>query len=146
MTRTAAIYDWNSLSWQYKSETNVGNPLFQTDLLSKLFDLSGGGGRSKRIEIRRRGVCLENSTGAWQQKIEERNTSLRPETSTTRYEQQQGQKRSGFEEFTLGTHLSGSINRLMRIAIPFVQVCRETWIGRLFISCNRPLKGSNYII
>jgi len=92
MTRTAVIYHWDSLSWQYKSETNVGNPLFQTNRLSNLFDLSGGGRGPERIEFNRRGIGLENSASSRQQKIEERNASLRPKTSTTRHEQQQGQK------------------------------------------------------
>jgi len=60
--------------------------------LSHLPDRYCRGGRQNRIEISRRGISLEESSGSGHQKIEERNASLRLKSTTARRQQQQGQK------------------------------------------------------
>ena len=140
MTRTAVIYHWNSLIRQYKSECEDSNPLFTTDLtkkeqprrtakgpsaivfsaLSHLFDLKNRGGRLNRIRISWRRINLDEPSCTRHQKIQQRHASLRIDTSTTRHQQQQGQKWSTFQKFTSGTHLADSIGRRKMLAIPYL--------------------------
>jgi len=112
MTWTAAIYRWNSLSWQYKSENPVGNPLFPQRRLSESGDLRDEFiGENRLVKLGLGGIGFQETARAGQQKIERRDAFSNVETSTTgrqKQEREQGRARHTFAgEIHLVTSMSG---------------------------------------
>jgi len=118
MTWTAAIYRWNSLSWQYKSENPVGNPLFPQRRLSESGDLGNEFIREDRLIKPGLGrIGFEETPGAGQQKIQGREAFSNVETSTTGGQKQEREQGRAEHTFAGEIHLVASMSGKSSLAI-----------------------------
>ena len=110
MTRTAVICRWNSLSWQYKSETPVGNPLFPGQRIAESGDARDRFVRGNRlVQFGLGGIGFEETSGAGQQKIERRDTLAEVKTTATGGQKEQRQQRRASQECSHGGHFRNCI-------------------------------------
>jgi|GEM_PF-1409395 len=132
MTWTAPIYRWNSLSWQYKSENPVGNPLFPQRRLSESGDLRDEFiGENRLVKLGLGRIGFQETAGARQQKIERRDAFSNVETSATGGQKQEREQGRARHTFAGEIHLVASMSWKTGLAIfkEHIQSCCGHSVG-----------------